>query len=148
MANGEIPDSSINASSYQSHDTWDRLPKYARLGSDKFWGSTESNSEPWIQVNLGRIHIVTRLQTEGDYKDDTAQYWVEKVSVKIGMDGGSLMFIEDGQGQPKVKTKTKKQNKAKNKQNKTKKLYLKNDKKTKTNKQKTSKQTSARCHTE
>ena len=108
MANGKIPDSSITASSYQTHDSWDRLPTYSRLGGDRFWGSTESDFESWIQVEFSNIHIVTGLQTEGDYKDETAQYWVEKVSVKIGMDDGALMFIEDDQGQPKVKKKKKK----------------------------------------
>ena len=102
MANGIIPDSSITASSFQTHDSWDRLPTYARLGGDRFWGSEGYDSEPWIQVELSNIHTVTGLQTEGNYRVETDQYWVKKVKVEIGMDESALIFIEDDQGQPKV----------------------------------------------
>ena len=107
MASGTIPDSSITASSYQTrphYTDFDRKPEYARLGHTKFWGSTDS--EPWIQVNLGSMSIIKGLQTEGNYKDETAQYWVEQVKVKIGMDEGDLTFIEDDQGQHKVTKST------------------------------------------
>ena len=104
MANGAIPDSSITASSYQKHPHWNREPHYGRLQEDsrKFWGNTGNDTEPWIQVDLDSIHIVTGLQTEGNYADSTYQYWVKQIKVKIGMDERYLTFIEDDLGQPKV----------------------------------------------
>ena len=102
MANGTIPDSSITASTYQTHKHWDREPHYARLGQDKFWGSIGNDSEPWIQVDLGSIHIVTGLQIEGDYHDETYQYWVKQIKVKMGMSEEDLTFIEDDQEMPEV----------------------------------------------
>ena len=54
-------------------------------------------------MDLGNIHMVTRLQTEGVYHGSVYQNWVKQIKVKIGMDEGVLIFIEDDQGKPKVK---------------------------------------------
>ena len=79
MTSGDIPDSSITASSYQRHDTWDREPEYARLGGNKFWIDAEidDSTEPWIQVDMSTSHIVTGLQTEGNYGSNHWQFWSE-----------------------------------------------------------------------
>ena len=98
MASGDIPDSSITASSYQTHPHYDREPKYARLGGSRFWYNDWNDLEPWIQVDLGSSYNVTGLQTEG-YSN---LYWVKKIKVQVGMTIEDLSFIEDGQGQPKV----------------------------------------------
>ena len=97
MASGDIPDSSITASSYSTHPDYDREPKYARLGGKKFWHNDGNDPEPWIQVDLGSSYNVTGLQTEG-----LISYWVKKIKVQVGMTIEDLSFIEDGQGQPKV----------------------------------------------
>ena len=106
MASGGINDTSINASSYQ-HPTgnWPRLPKFARLGGDKFWASDTDTAdpEPWIQVDLGSSHIVTKLQIEGDFHSPYYQYWVEQVTVQYGMHDGRLKFFDDNNGEPKVR---------------------------------------------
>ena len=103
MANGAILDSSITASSYQAHGEFNREPHLARLGTGKYWGSTDS--EPWIQVDLGDIHKVTGLQTEGHDGHDEYKYWVKQINVQVGMNEEDLLFIEDDQGQKKVTKK-------------------------------------------
>ena len=105
MASGDIPDSSINASSYQRHDKWDREPRYARLGGGRYWISVgdDVDSDPWIQVDLGSNHLVTGVQTEGnDGGVDKWRYWVAQIKVQVGFTEGNLIFIDDSQGQPEV----------------------------------------------
>lgn len=103
MSSGDIPDSSITASSYHTHVEYDREPKYARLGWNKFWASGwSSDPDPWIQVDLGTCHNVTGLQTEGRHTSDEWHYWVEQIKVQVGMAENELSFIGDGQGQAKV----------------------------------------------
>ena len=104
MASGNIPDSSISASSYATASTWDREPKYARLGGNRYWisGSADSDPEPWIQVDLGRSYNVAGLQTEGNNGVDIWKFWVTQIKVQVGMTLNDLSFIDNGQGQPKV----------------------------------------------
>ena len=103
MANGNIPDSSITASSYQGGFN-NRSPKHARLGlENKLWISREDDPTPWIQVDLASNHTITGLQTEGNNDDGHYDYWVTQVKVKVGMSGGYRKFIADSNGQPKVR---------------------------------------------
>ena len=102
MASRVIPDSSITASSYEKHAEFDRQPKFARLGGERYWGSDHEDLEPWIQVDLGSSHMIIGLQTEGNYNSDEWQYWVTQVNVQVGMSESGLMYIEDGDGQPQV----------------------------------------------
>ena len=104
MASGNIPDKSLTASSYQHKNSWDREPKYARLGGNRFWLSdgAKSDPDPWIQVDLVRSYNVAGLQTEGNYGTSHWQYWVTQIKVLVGMTLNDLSFIDDGQGQPKV----------------------------------------------
>ena len=99
MANGYIPDSSITASSHLSAD---HMPKYARLGGNKYWESLADDTSPWIQVDLGSRYTVIGLQTEGHYWSDKYQYWVTQIKVQVGMTEHDLSFIDDSQGKPKV----------------------------------------------
>ena len=103
MASGQIPDTSITASSYGKNPSWDREPKHARLGREhRFWAAGWNDLNAWIQVDLGSNHVVTGLQTEGDNHNQEHQYWVEQVKVQVGNTEEDLMFIEDGNCQPKV----------------------------------------------
>ena len=103
MASSDIPDSSITASSYQNYSSsWVRLPKYARLGGNRFWLSDGTDTNPWIQVDLDSRYNVSGLQTEGNYGSDKYQYWVTQIKVQVGMIINDLRFLDDGQGKPKV----------------------------------------------
>ena len=101
MAGGDIPDSSLSASSYQSDN---KAPRYARLGGGKKWASVADDSDPWIQVDLGSNYIVTGLLTQGNGNsgDNVYKYWVALIRVQVGFTEGNLIFIEDSQGQPEV----------------------------------------------
>lgn len=103
MESGDIPDSGITASSYHHHVQYDREPQYARLGGDKFWLSARSDFDvnPWIQVDLGRKHMVTGLQTAGS--SDDKYMWVEQIKVQVGVTEDNLMFVLSKNGQPKVR---------------------------------------------
>ena len=113
MASGDIPDSSINASSYQNPSTkFPRKPEFARLGFNfpdetvggihyppvRYWGNDASDKNPWIQVDLGSNSTVTGLQTEGNKGKHLWEYWVQQVKVQIGTAPENLSFIDDGSG--------------------------------------------------
>ena len=103
MASDDIPDASITASSYAHGGSWDREPKYARLGkNERYWACNSNDPRAWIQVHLGRTRVVTGLQTEGNYLNQVQQFWVEQIKVQVGSIEQDLMFIEDGKYQPKV----------------------------------------------
>ena len=102
MPSNAIPDSSLNASSYNPSNDWNREPKYARLGSIRFWSNARDDLEPWIQVDLGNNHRVTGLQTEGNLGTSRTSYWVKQIKVQVGLVHESLNFIETGPGEPKV----------------------------------------------
>ena len=101
MASGHIPDSSLSASSYQTE--YNREPKYARLGGKSFWASNESDNDTWIQVDLGSIHNVTGLKTEGNDDGPNFKYWVKKIMVKYGDSEENLEFINQTERNPKPK---------------------------------------------
>ena len=103
MSSNAIPDTSVTASSFITADSWDREPKYARLGKvGRFWSSASDDSEPWIQVDLGSNHRVTGMQTEGNLGTGPRSYWIEQIKVQVGLVHGKLSFIEIDTGDPKV----------------------------------------------
>ena len=102
MENGDIPDSMLRASSFQSNHN--RKPYYARLGNSSYWISVGKrlDLEPWIQADLGCTHRVTGLQTEGNDGPGELKYWVEQIRVQVGMCEDGLIYISDDNGQPMV----------------------------------------------
>ena len=102
MSNNAIPDTSLTASSFNPYSNWDREPKYARLGIDRFWSNARGDQEPWIQVDLSSSQLVNGLQTEGDLSTSPTSYWVEQIKVQVGLVHDSLEFIEMESGEPKV----------------------------------------------
>ena len=98
MTNGSIPDSSITASSYKKVSSFDRLPKYARLGRGRFWMSDDDDPMPWIQVDLISSHNVTGFMTKGH----DLSGWVEQIKVQVGNAEENLVFIKDCEGQSKA----------------------------------------------
>ena len=103
MSSNAIPDTSLTASSFNPASNWDREPKYARLGKvGRFWSNARDDSGPWIQVDLGNNHRVTKLQTEGILGTSRTSYWVEQIKVQVGLVQDSLDFIEMDPGKPKV----------------------------------------------
>ena len=105
MENGSIPDTSIIASS-----VFDSLnpAHYVRLGlaASKYWINAYADTAPWIQVNLGCNYRLTALQTKGNYisasETSSAWVWVEIIEVEFMTSNGTLAFVADSDGQPRV----------------------------------------------
>ena len=57
-----IPDGSIQASSEFSSAT---VPSYGRLNGNNYWVPADSDTDPWIQVDIGRLVNVYEIQTQG-----------------------------------------------------------------------------------
>ena len=57
-----IPDSNIEASSISASD---RLPEYARLNGPSYWQGNSSDSNPWIQADLGYQTQISGVVTQG-----------------------------------------------------------------------------------
>ena len=98
MTNGDIPDSSITASSYHHHVDYDREPQYARLGGNKAWASAINDMNPWIQVDLVSNHTVFGLQIARGLHHKI----VEQIKVEVGVSEMNLSFVLDNNGRPKV----------------------------------------------
>ena len=99
MKRSDIPDANITASSSQRNDN----PYKTRLDSEGYWISSQVSTEkpyelPWIQVEFGKTYVVTKLRTSGGGQ----QYWVDTMKVKVGLNAENLIFLEDGDGNPKV----------------------------------------------
>ena len=98
MEDGRIHDDQLTAST-----AWNAAhgPANARLNlparTNPFrvgaWCRDVSDSEPWIQVDLGVSVLVTGIVVQGRW-DHTAQ-WSETYSVQYSRDGHSWEFVKD-----------------------------------------------------
>ena len=95
MINGNIPDSSITASSWNNDA---RVPYHARLQGDSWWSNDNSDSNPWLQVDLLATYNVAAILTEGTF----STRWVGVMTVQFGNNPATLEFIKDSNGEPKV----------------------------------------------
>ena len=67
MANGDIPDESINASSEFLHQQNSKgYARQARLNGTSWWRANGSIVEPWIQADIGYQTYVSGVVTQGD----------------------------------------------------------------------------------
>ena len=99
MTDLSIPDQNIIASSHQLKGP----PEYARLGLQLlYWITVAEDLEPWIQVDMGNIRLVTGLLTEGNDEGGDFKYWVQELKVQVGMSVEGLVFIGDTNGHTKV----------------------------------------------
>ena len=98
MINGNIPDSSITASSFKNSA---RVPYHARLNGNSRWSNDNTDSDPWLQVDLLATYNVTGVLIEGNGHDGLSR-WVQAITVQIGINPATLGFIKDSNGVPKV----------------------------------------------
>ncbi|XP_031570382.1 EGF-like repeat and discoidin I-like domain-containing protein 3 [Actinia tenebrosa] len=83
MESGVIPDSNINAS---SHLSLDDLPHHARLHGNKQWSPKVHDSNPWLQVDLGKVTMVSCIATQGTRFGD----WTKTYSLQYGLNSSSF----------------------------------------------------------
>ena len=62
MTNGKIRDTDISASSELNSNS---SASNARLNNTKSWVADKNDTQPWIQVNLGKIMNITAISTQG-----------------------------------------------------------------------------------
>ena len=100
MESGAIPDTSINASSFYDER---RSPHNVRLGLDnhEYWNNADKDKSPWIQVDLGSNYKLTAVKTKGN-SNPGFNIWVEKIKVEFMTSNGTLAFVRDNNGQPRV----------------------------------------------
>ncbi|KAJ8026618.1 Coagulation factor VIII [Holothuria leucospilota] len=72
-----IRDSDITASSSQGENF---SPKFSRFSGSSCWKNSSSDHEPWIQVNLHKLHIITGIVIQGC--GNTSTGWVSAVIVQ------------------------------------------------------------------
>ena len=103
LETGAIPDSNIIASSYRNAG---KEAKEARLNSDSNWVSSESDSNPWIQVTLlesRKIHglFVQGSQTTGN-NGLTYKFRVTGFQIQMGSEVSSLEYIRYSSNQQPI----------------------------------------------
>ena len=62
MTNRKIRDTDITASSELNSNS---SASNARLNNTKSWVADKNDTQPWIQVNLGKIMNITAISTQG-----------------------------------------------------------------------------------
>ena len=94
MENGTILDSGITSSSELSGST---PAKNGRLNytSGLSWCAGTSDSAPYLQIDLQKLHIICAVSTQGNSQVDN---WVKTYTLQSSMDGSSSWadYKEDG----------------------------------------------------
>ena len=73
IENGEIPDSSMTASSFYDNDHKSFYARLRKQSTKCSWAPTQK-SNSWMQVDLGQQAIVTRIATQGSCYSDWNEY--------------------------------------------------------------------------
>ena len=97
MADGQITDSKITASSVQSAG---KPAKNGRLNytSGPSWCAGTSDTNPYLQIDLQTLHIICAVSTQGNSQADQ---WVKTYKLQLSTDGTTWTDYKEG-GQIKV----------------------------------------------
>lgn len=109
LERGVIPNNAFSASSWYDvdHEPWlARL--YSREGEGA-WCARENDGAHYLQVNLGQVHIITGVATQGKYEISEwairFRAWVTNFSLSFSDDQTTWTnYVEHG-NTPKVKEK-------------------------------------------
>ena len=88
MENNDIPDSAVTASSSWSdsqHEPW--RGRLNNVPNDDGWGcwiAGASNQGEWLQIDLGKEKLLTKLATQGRPSFD---HWVRSYKILFSLDG-------------------------------------------------------------
>ncbi|XP_071796388.1 lactadherin-like [Asterias amurensis] len=102
MENKVIPDAAITASSTYENMIPTHGPQRSRLntiGQCAAWGPSTSDTQPWIQVDLGSVSYITALITQGRGNRNVDQ-WVTAYNVKYGLEVEPTKYVTDVYGVP------------------------------------------------
>lgn len=115
LERGVVPNEAFSASSWYDvdHEPWlARL--YSREGEGA-WCALENDGAQYLQVDLGQVHIITGVATQGKYEISEwairFRAWVTNFSLAFSDDQMSWTnYVEDGNA-PKVRMKLGRENK-------------------------------------
>ena len=116
MENGDISDSNIKASSefelpILGETTVVFYAKNARLNSEHHWAASNTDSQPWVQADVGYQTVISGLVTQGDgmvvIKDWVTSFKVSTFSTSLSplFTQGDEDFIVDENGNHLVNMK-------------------------------------------
>eukprot|EP00050_Salpingoeca_kvevrii_P000945 m.159174 g.159174 ORF g.159174 m.159174 type:complete len:2800 (+) comp10256_c0_seq1:30-8429(+) len=77
-----ISDSWLSASSY----AYGQKPAAARLKGPSSWAPIHSTPDEWLQVDLGRVGLISKVATQGD---PTTNRWITGFTLEVSIDGNS-----------------------------------------------------------
>ena len=90
MENNDIPNSAVTASSSYAnsqHEPWrGRLNNVPNSGGWGSWAAGTSNQGQWLQIDLGKEKLLTKLATQGSPSFDQ---WVRSYKILFSSDGTS-----------------------------------------------------------
>ncbi|XP_053398682.1 uncharacterized protein LOC128556876 isoform X2 [Mercenaria mercenaria] len=76
-----------------------RLRPVTQSTSPACWKPQTSDTNQWIQVDLGNVFVVRGVTVKGN---PAAQEWVTQFRVKYGLDGTSFVYYQEPYGKPKT----------------------------------------------
>ena len=99
MENNDIPDSAITASSTHTkpgHEPWQaRLNNVVTSSSTGSWSAGSLNEGQWLQIDLGKETVVTKIATQG--RPGNYDQWVKSYKILFSSDGTNWKeFKENG----------------------------------------------------
>ena len=95
MEDGRIPDSGINASSSSTPAKNGRL----NYTSGSSWCAGASDTNPYLQIDLQKLHIICALSTQGNSKADQ---WVKTYTLQLSTNGIAWTDYKELGGKVKV----------------------------------------------
>ena len=95
MEDGRISDSGINASSSSTPAKNGRL----NYTSGSSWCAGASDTNPYLQIDLQKLHIICALSTQGNSKADQ---WVKTYTLQLSTNGIAWTDYKELGGQVKV----------------------------------------------
>ena len=85
MANYDISDDQISASSYSDND---HLPQHGRLLSDSYWMPNPTDTDPWIQISFEQQIIISGVIIDATLSRQGAGWiWVDTFYLTYSDDG-------------------------------------------------------------
>ena len=102
MENSKITDAFINASSYLGEGYEPRNARYNRHQGKGAWCARDNVLDEFIQVQLTRVHIISRIGVQGKLKtspgETVGKAGVTKFVVEYSEDGLTWSEYSDGSG--------------------------------------------------
>lgn len=107
VSNGCVPDAAMTASDTKPSSDGDfgayrgRVNKSAEAGLHGGWRPSQDDKSPWVQVDLGAVHEVTGIVTQGGFALGDGVFvggtaaWVSSYKATFSVDNKDWFYIDD-----------------------------------------------------